>query len=78
MRVHLLGYNSPPQTTPARERPYVLPVPIEDPPLYRATFKLRDQPKAVTAFNRSTELHTSDHSVQLQIEDIHEVVTLAY
>ena len=45
LHVHLLGYNAPPQTTPAKDRPYVLPVPIEDAPIYRATITLRDELK---------------------------------
>ena len=78
LRVHLLGYNTPPQTTPAKERPYVLPVPIEDAPMYRATLTLHDRPKRVAAFNKSTELRRSGNKVELRVEDIHEVVTLQY
>ena len=78
LRVHLLGYNTPPQTTPAKDRPYVLPVPIEDAPLYRATLTLRDRPKRAKAFNKSTNMHRSGHKVEIQVEDIHEVVTLQF
>jgi hypothetical protein len=56
----------------------VLPVPIEDAPLYRATLSLRDRPKRARAFNKSTELRRSGHQVELRVEDIHEVVTLQY
>ena len=41
LRVHLLAYQSPAQTMPAQNRPYVLPALIEDAPLYRATIRLR-------------------------------------
>lgn len=78
LRIHLLGYNSPPQTTRAKDRPYVLPVPIEDAPLYRATLTLRDRPKQAKAFNPSTSVRRSGHKVELQIEDIHEVVAVQY
>ena len=76
LRVHLLGYNTPPQTTPAKNRPHVLPVPIEDAPLYRATLTLRDRPKRAKAFDKSTDLRRSSHKVELRVEDIHEVVKL--
>ena len=36
LRVHLIGYNGPPQTTPIKDRPYVLPALIEDAPMFRA------------------------------------------
>ncbi len=78
LRIHFLGYNAPPQTTPAKDRPYVLPVPIEDAPLYRATLTLRDRPKRAKAFNPSTELRRSGHKIRLRVEDIHEVVTVPY
>jgi hypothetical protein len=78
LRVHLLGYNAPPQTTPAKDRPYVLPVPIEDAPMYRATVTLRDDLKSARTFSRITELKKRGNRVELTIEDIHEVVTLRY
>ena len=78
LRVHFISYNSPPQTMPMKNRPYVLPGLIEDTPLFRAAITLRDQPKSVHAFNRSTELHHSGHKVELRVEDIHEVVTMSY
>jgi hypothetical protein len=78
LRVHLLGYNSPPQTTPAKERPYVLPGLIEDAPMYRATLILRDGLKSVKALNRSTDLKRRGNRVELTIEDIHEVIQCRY
>jgi hypothetical protein len=78
LRVHFAAYSSPPQTMPAKNRPYVLPGLIEDPPLYRATITLRDRPKRATAFNKSTELHRSGHKFEVLVEDIHEVVTFQY
>src|SRR5262249_48959838 len=78
LRVHFIAYNSPPQSMPAKNRPYVLPGLIEDAPIYRATIALRDRPSQVRALNKSTDLHRSGHKVELRVEDIHEVVTLHY
>jgi hypothetical protein len=78
LRIHLLGYNSPPQTTPAKERPYVLPGLIEDTPQYRATLTLRDHLKGAKAWNASTELRRRGNRVDLSVQDIHEVVVLKY
>lgn len=78
LRVHLLGYNAPPQTTPAKDRPYVLPVPIEDAPIFRATIEVRDGFKSAKACNPATELKRDGHRLELLVEDIHEVVRLSY
>ena len=78
LRVHLMGYNTPPQTTPAKDRPYVLPVPIEDAPIYRVGLQLRDAVKGVKTFNPSTAVRRSGRKVELTVEDIHEVVILQY
>ncbi|HOX39600.1 MAG TPA: hypothetical protein PL033_16585 [Candidatus Brocadiia bacterium] len=78
LRVHFIAYNSTPQTTPARERPYVLPGLIEDAPIYRAVIASRDALKGVTALNSSTEFARADNRVELMISDIHEVVVLNY
>ena len=78
LRVHLLGYNAPPQTTPATNRPYVLPVPIEDTPLYRTTITLRDPPKRVSACSSSTKVTSNGTRVRLVVEDIHEVIVVDY
>jgi len=78
LRIHLLGYNSPPQTTPAKERPYVLPGLIEEAPRYRVTLAFRDRPRSVKAFSPSTRLQRRGGRVQLTVEDIHEVVTVRY
>jgi hypothetical protein len=78
LRVHLLGYNSPPQTTPGKERPYVLPGLIEDAPQYRATLTLRDHLKGAKVWHASTELRRRGNRVDLSVQDIHEVVVLKY
>jgi len=78
LRVHLLGYNAPPQTTPAKGRPYVLPALIEDKPMYRATIVLRDDFQSVTALNPSTELVRTGNRIELTVDDIHEVIVCRY
>ena len=78
LRVHFIAYNSPPQSMPAKNRPYVLPGLIEDAPIYRATITLRDRPKHVGVFNKSTELRHSGRKVELRIEEIHDVVMIYY
>lgn len=78
LRVHLLGYNSPPQTTPATNRPYVLPPPIEDAPLYRAMLTFDEAPIDVTAFSESTEINSDGRKVSVLVEDIHEVILIRY
>ncbi len=39
LRVHLIAYNPTPQTTPAKNRPYILPGLVEDRPIYRASIQ---------------------------------------
>ncbi len=78
LRIHLLAYNSPPQTTPAKNRPYVLPVPIEDTPIYRVTIKLRDQPASASAFSEFTKLNLQGREITALVEAIHEIIWVEY
>ncbi|MCP5516057.1 MAG: hypothetical protein H7A45_02225 [Verrucomicrobiales bacterium] len=78
LRVHLLGYNPPPQTTPPKDRPYALPVPIEDAPMYRATLRCREAVLEAGAVNPRTRITAEAGRVDLVIEDIHEVICLRY
>ena len=78
LRVHCIAYNSPPQTTPERNRPYVLPGLIEDAPLFRVTITIRDGIKSATALNPKTQVKSEGNRVQAVIEDIHEVIILRY
>ena len=78
LRVHLLGYNSPPQTTPATGRPFVLPRPIEDAPLYRVTLESRRPLKRAEAWGKSTELKRRGSRVEALVGDVHEVLWLRY
>ena len=78
LRVHFLCYNAPPQTTPARERPYVLPALIEDRPMFKAAIRASRPIKHASALNRSSRLTRSGNTVQVIVEDIHDVVLLRY
>lgn len=78
LRIHLLGYNAPPQTTPAKDRPYVLPVPIEDAPMYRANITTHESLKSAKALGRFTELKRRGKRVEVVVNDIHEVLQLGY
>jgi hypothetical protein len=78
LRVHFLGYNAPPQTTPAKNRPYVLPSMMEDPPIFRATIHTRDRIRKARAWNENTKIKQRSRKVEVQVEDIHEVIQLHY
>ncbi len=78
LRVHLLSYNIPPQTTPAVNRPYVLPGLIEDAPSYRTTITTSMDIREVTAFNPETRLSRRGNEIELIANDIHEIVLLYY
>lgn len=78
LRIHLLAYNSPPQTTPPTGRPFVLPRPIEDAPLYRVTLECRRPLKRAEAWGQSTELKRRGSRVEALVGDVHEILWLRY
>jgi hypothetical protein len=78
LRIHMIAYNATPQTTPAKERPYVLPGLIEDAPMFRASIELRDGLKSAKALNRTTQLKKRGKRVELVVEDIHEIIQCRY
>jgi hypothetical protein len=78
LRVHLIAYNPTPQTTPAKERPYVLPGLIEDVPMFRVRLEFRDDLKRAKALNRTTRLEQRGRRVEVVVEDIHEVIQCRY
>jgi len=78
LRVHLLGYNSPPQTTPAKDRPFVLPMPIEEATLYRVVVESSRPLKRTAAGNQSTVLKRWGSHVEATVSDIHDVLRLNY
>ena len=76
LRVHLLGYNSPPQTTPATHGPYVVPGLIEEAPFYQATLTVNRPFRRASALNPSTVLRRRGDCLGLTVHDIHEVVVI--
>jgi hypothetical protein len=78
LRILLLGYNSSPQTTPPKNRPYVLPGLIEDAPIYRVSVESADPIKRVSALNQSTSLQQSGRRVMATVDDIHEIIMIRY
>ncbi|MCU0708699.1 MAG: hypothetical protein MUF23_10430 [Pirellula sp.] len=78
LRVHFLAYNSPPQTTPPKGRPMVLPAMIEEAPIYRAQLLLLDPIRSAQASNPTTRVDIQGKQVELLVDDIHEVVLIDY
>ncbi|MBL8854985.1 MAG: hypothetical protein JNK57_13545 [Planctomycetaceae bacterium] len=79
IRVHFLGYNSPPQTIPAKDRPMVLPPLIEDPPMYRAKVTLKQGAIRDTGcLDPNTERLLNGNTIMLTINAIHEVLLIEY
>ena len=78
LRIHLIAYNPTPQTTPTKNRPYVLPGLIEDTPIFRARFEFRDHIHSAQALNPSTEVEIQATQVKVTVEDIHEVIQCRY
>lgn len=77
LRVHLIAYQSPPQTT-SDTRPYVLPGLMEDTPLYRVTIKPRFPVKTVGALNTTTVTQRSGGAIVATVNDVHEALLLSY
>ncbi len=78
LRIHLLAYNPTPRTTPQKNRPFVLPGMIEDPPIFRVSCRINQRVQKHEALNPSTELRATDSGVTATVEDIHEVLTIEY
>jgi hypothetical protein len=78
VRVHLIAYNPTPQTTPAKNRPYILPGLVEDRPIYRASIQFARPIVEARALNESTSLEQKDKRLDLTVEDIHDVVLIKY
>jgi len=78
LRMHLLGYNSPPQTTPAKDRPFVLPGLIEDLPQFNASILLSPKIRSAKALNPSTKIQRRGNRLDVNVADIHETLILRY
>jgi hypothetical protein len=77
-RIHLLAYNPSPQTTPPKNRPYILPGLIEDVPMYRISMEFSNPVKNVSSFNKSTNMQKTGQHVTATINDIHEIIIIKY
>jgi hypothetical protein len=78
LRVHLVAYNSPPQTIPANNRPFVLPSLIEDAPIYRVRVEMDQRINDASAWNKTTILKRRGQTIEATVNDIHEVLTIRY
>jgi len=76
--VHFISYAPSPTTTPAKNRPYVLPGLIEDPPMYRARVQLSGPPRSAMVWSKEARVEQRGDIVQIQANDIHEVLTIGY
>ena len=78
LRVHFIAYNPTPQTTPERNRPYVLPGLVEDAPMFKATIVLAQTPRDAQTLNPATRLDHQEHRLHLTIADVYEVALIRY
>ncbi len=78
LRIHFVAYNALPQSTPATNRPYILPGLSEDAPIFRVKIYSKKTLKGASAWSKSTVLNWSKTSAQATINDIHEVIRLKY
>jgi len=78
LRVHFIAYNTPPQTMPAKDRPYVLPALIEEAPIYPVAVELDRPIKRAEAWNKSTTLKRHGQRIEAMINDIHEIIVVRY
>ncbi len=78
LRIHVLGYNSPPQTIPAHDRPFVLPALMEEAPLFRVQVEVSQPFKSAVALNKKTRLTRRGSRIEALVEEVHEVLILKY
>lgn len=78
LRVHFIAYNPTPRSTPARNRPYVLPGLIEDAPTFRAAVRVRRDIRGVRAARPSTVLAREGSSIRATVNGVHEVLEISY
>lgn len=78
LHIHLIAYNPTPQTTPKKDRPYVLPGLIEDKPMFRVRLNIRDKLIGAECMNPTTVIKMKENALELIVEDIHEVIQCRY
>lgn len=77
MRVHFLGYLAPPGAT-GPQRPLVLPDTIEDTPIFRARISTGFDITSAQSFDRATQVKADVRTVSVQVENIHETLSITY
>lgn len=77
LRLHLLAYHPTPRTTPAKNRPFVLPGLIEDLPIFRVRVSAPAM-RSATARSPTTQLTQQGWELEALVEDVHELLLLAY
>ncbi|WP_246196584.1 alpha-amylase family protein [Aquisphaera giovannonii] len=78
LRVHLIAYASTPATTPATNRPAVIPGLIEDAPMYRVRVTLPSSPRSARAGRAGQPVAIEGSSVVATLGDVHEVIVIQY
>jgi hypothetical protein len=78
LRIHCLGYASPPQTLAIPERPRVIPSPIEDAPIFRVRIECGSAPRSVEARGAATVLECRGGVIEALVNDVHEVIRIGY
>ncbi len=78
LRVRLLGYKAPRQTTPAQNHPHILPGLIEDSPMYRVVVDFAAPINRARAFNKSTDLKRRGRRLEATVYDTHDVLIAGY
>lgn len=78
LRVHLIAYTPTPQTTPAKNRPYILPGLIEDKPMYRASIKVSQPVRSAKMLNNTSQLKRTGDRLDLIVDDLHDTVLIQY
>lgn len=83
LRVHLLGYNAPPQNMPPKRWSLenlglVMPEMIEDLPLYRAQIELSGTFRGASAWSPQTQLSVEGPRVTATVNDVHDVIRIRY
>ncbi len=78
LRVHLIAGAPTPTTTPAANRPYVIPGLIEDAPAYRARIVLDAPPRQARSGEPSSIVNLDGAVVSVVVDDIHEVIVIEY
>lgn len=78
LRIHLIAYNPTPQTTPIKNRPYLLPGLIEDAPMFRVEIGFWDEILSLDSLGEGTRISLRDARAEVIVNDIHEIVLCRY